>query len=338
MRNSLGTCNGLATGDSTICHMDYNNILQVLGDVDPKRDNLSDNLYKNERAEQRAFVRQAPWRRDPEYFKYVKISSLALVRMSEHAKSGGANEVMGVMTGKVVENAFIVLDAYPLPVEATETRVNAMGEAYEYMVQYLESLQDTDRAENLVGWYHSHPSYGCWLSRIDVGTQRQNQVFQDPFLAIVIDPNRTLANGKVDIGAFRTLPEDFNNANQRDEPRTSEHVDSEYGLYHKEYYPLEISYFRTSLDEPLFDLVWNRYWTSLLADNRLAIDRDYSLGKIKESVDLIVRRQRHICRATAPFKNSTAQTKEILESLNGQVRNDAGSLVALKVRNRIFMK
>jgi hypothetical protein len=22
-----------------------------------------------------------------------------------------------------------------------------------------------------VGWYHSHPGYGCWLSGIDVGTQ-----------------------------------------------------------------------------------------------------------------------------------------------------------------------
>jgi proteasome lid subunit RPN8/RPN11 len=45
--------------------------------------------------------------------------------------------------------------------------------------------------------YHSHPGYGCWLSGIDVDTQNFNQKFQDPWLAIVVDPVRTIAQGKV---------------------------------------------------------------------------------------------------------------------------------------------
>lgn len=40
--------------------------------------------------------------------------------------------------------------------------------------------------ENVIGWYHSHPGYGCWLSGIDVGTQMTNQQFQEPFVAIVV--------------------------------------------------------------------------------------------------------------------------------------------------------
>ena len=59
----------------------------------------------------------------------------------------------------------------------------------------------------MIGWYHSHPGYGCWLSGIDVGTQATQQMYQEPFLAIVIDPHRTIAAGKVEIGAFRTYPE-----------------------------------------------------------------------------------------------------------------------------------
>jgi COP9 signalosome complex subunit 5 len=39
-----------------------------------------------------------------------------------------------------------------------------------------------------VGWYHSHPSFGCWLSGIDVNTQELFQMSADPFLAIVVDP------------------------------------------------------------------------------------------------------------------------------------------------------
>ena len=59
----------------------------------------------------------------------------------------------------------------------------------------------------MVGWYHSHPGYGCWLSGIDCSTQMMQQQYQDPFLAIVVDPHRTIASGKIEIGAFRTYPE-----------------------------------------------------------------------------------------------------------------------------------
>jgi hypothetical protein len=45
--------------------------------------------------------------------------------------------------------------------------------------------------------------YGCWLSGIDVSTQMLNQNFQDPFVAIVVDPVRTISAGKVNLGAFR---------------------------------------------------------------------------------------------------------------------------------------
>ncbi len=68
-------------------------------------------------------------------------------------------------------------------------------------------VQKVGRLENMVGWYHSHPGYGCWLSGIDVGTQSTQQTYSEPFLAIVIDPHRTIAAGKVEIGAFRTYPE-----------------------------------------------------------------------------------------------------------------------------------
>ncbi len=69
------------------------------------------------------------------------------------------------------------------------------------------ALQVVGRLENMVGWYHSHPGYGCWLSGIDVSTQSIQQQYQEPFLAIVVDPHRTIAAGKVEIGAFRTYPE-----------------------------------------------------------------------------------------------------------------------------------
>jgi len=54
------------------------------------------------------------------------------------------------------------------------------------MSSYILSAKEVNRPENAVGWYHSHPGYGCWLSGIDVDTQMQNQQYQDPFVAIVV--------------------------------------------------------------------------------------------------------------------------------------------------------
>ena len=79
-----------------------------------------------------------------------------------HARSGGSIEVMGILqgklprniaaawpwvltkrtrflmlflAGKLEENTFVVMDAFALPVEGTETRVTALDEGYEYMVR-----------------------------------------------------------------------------------------------------------------------------------------------------------------------------------------------------------
>jgi COP9 signalosome complex subunit 5 len=123
-----------------------------------------------------------------------------------HARSGGTLEVMGMLLGKIDGENMIVMDSFALPVEGTgkifsykniyskikidyhliETRVNAQQEAYEYMSSYTLSAKEVNRPENVIGWYHSHPGYGCWLSGIDVDTQMQNQQYQDPFVAIVV--------------------------------------------------------------------------------------------------------------------------------------------------------
>lgn len=59
------------------------------------------------------------------HFKKVKISATALIKMVMHTKSGGDIEVMGMMQGKIKGDTFWVMDAFGLPVDASEVRVNA---------------------------------------------------------------------------------------------------------------------------------------------------------------------------------------------------------------------
>jgi COP9 signalosome complex subunit 5 len=172
----------------------------------------TDTIYKYDNAANQRHIAAKPWVNDVRYFKHVRISALALVKMVMHARGGGSLEIMGLMLGKIDPDdprgpTMIVMDVFALPVEGTETRVNAQADAYEYMVEFLSVARESGRMENVLGWYHSHPGYGCWMSGIDVSTQMLNQQFQEPWLAIVIDPVKTAATGKVDIGAFRTYPQ-----------------------------------------------------------------------------------------------------------------------------------
>ena len=92
--------------------------------------------------------------RNMEVFNILKtpFMNYELLLQVMHARSGGTLEVMGLMLGKVDGDTMIVMDAFALPVEGTETRVNAQAAAYEYMTQYIESskLVNTFRTNNVL--------------------------------------------------------------------------------------------------------------------------------------------------------------------------------------------
>jgi hypothetical protein len=44
------------------------------------------------------------------------------------------------------------------------------------------------RPEMVVGWYHSHPGFGCWLSGVDVNTQQSFEQLNPRAVAVVVDP------------------------------------------------------------------------------------------------------------------------------------------------------
>ena len=108
--------------------------------------------------------------------------------------------------------------------------------------------------ENVVGWYHTHPNYGPWLSGIDVSTQRMMQNGGDPFIAIVLDPIRTHISGKVDIGAFRTCPEESHPGWDDDDQIIPEEKVKDFGLQYKQYYKMDVSYYMSDKDNELIDV------------------------------------------------------------------------------------
>lgn len=283
-------------------------------------DPIENALYKYDPDLQKKINADRPWSKNPNHFTSCRISALALLKMTMHARSGGNLEIMGLMTGYVSGTSLIVTDALRLPVEETETRVNAHEQAEEYMVNYLGmSREGGGRLENSVGWYHSHPGYGCWLSGIDVSTQLLHQTYEDPFVAVVIDPNRTVSAGKVEIGAFRTYPKNYKPAkslqDDADEYQTIPTAKMEdFGAHASSYYGLEVSHFKSSLDTHLLSLLWNKYWVTTLSQSPLYTNRDYVNSQISDHA-------LKIKEATSKQKSlGNASRNELVGTIPGQLR------------------
>jgi COP9 signalosome complex subunit 5 len=307
-------------------------------------DTQRDALYAYDTAEQKAMQDAKPWKSDPHHFKNVRISAVALIKMVMHARSGGSIEVMGLMQGKIVGDTFIVTDAFRLPVEGTETRVNAQDEANEYMVGYLQACRDQGKLENAVGWYHSHPGYGCWLSGIDVGTQATQQTFSDPFLAVVIDPDRTISAGKVEIGAFRTYPEDYKpaTASASDGYQTIPLAKAEdFGAHASRYYSLEVSHFKSSLDTHLLELLWNKYWVQTLSQSPLFTNREYSSKQMLDLSTKIRQVSASISRNRGIYQTGTKagndqQLEKVVKDSNKIAGEEMTGLMAGDVKAKLF--
>ncbi|KAL7006891.1 COP9 signalosome catalytic subunit rri1 [Cystobasidiomycetes sp. EMM_F5] len=252
-----------------------------------------DSVYEYNGEAQRQLNKDRPWKGDPHYFKHVQISAVALVKMVTHARSGGQYEIMGLMQGKIEKETFVILDAFALPVLGTETRVNAGSEADEYMVQYKMTSE-----------------------------QHNNQSFQDPFLAIVIDPNRTISAGKVEIGAFRSYPENYTPPNAAPSEYQSIPLNKieDFGVHSSRYYPLEISHFKSSLDTQLLELLWNKYWVMTLSQSPLVANRSYMTSQITDMTEKLGRTEANVQSRSS----LAALAPEVVAARQGSSSNGKG--------------
>ena len=132
----------------------------------------------------------------------IYISPLSLLKMLRHGKAGIPLEVMGLMLGDYLDDYTVkCIDVFSMPQSGTETTIESIDEGFQ--VKMVEMLKQTGRNEIVVGWYHSHPGFGCWLSSTDINTQKTFEQQVPRTVAVVVDPIQSV-RGKVVIDAFRT--------------------------------------------------------------------------------------------------------------------------------------
>ena len=149
----------------------------------------------------------------------VKIHLKAYIRMALHALKYAHPkipktkwvEVIGLLTGHI-ENAdtplacLVITDAFPI---GHGDDISAQIHNPQSMVRvYKESSK---RNQIILGWYHSHPSYGAFMSDTDYQTQVRYQRLGSGSpdtapVALVIDPTR-ISNRSHGFKIFRLKPD-----------------------------------------------------------------------------------------------------------------------------------
>jgi len=196
----------------------------------------------------------------------VYISSLALLKMLRHGRAGVPMEVMGLMLGEFVDDFTVrVVDVFAMPQSGTGVSVEAVDPVFQ--TKMMDMLRQTGRPETVVGWYHSHPGFGCWLSSVDINTQQSFEQLTPRAVAVVVDPIQSV-KGKVVIDAFRLIAPQTLMMGQEPRQTTSNlgHLNkpSIQALIHglnRHYYSIGIQYRKTGLEENMLMNLHKEVWT-----------------------------------------------------------------------------
>jgi len=197
----------------------------------------------------------------------IYISSLSLLKMLVHGRAGVPMEVMGLMLGEFVDEYTVkVVDVFAMPQSGTGVSVEAVDPVFQH--DMLEMLVQTGRPEMVVGWYHSHPGFGCWLSNVDCNTQQSWEQLHPRSVAVVIDPIQSV-KGKVVIDAFRNIKPEVLMLGQQPRQTTSNigHLQkpSIQALMHgldRNYYSMPINYRKNELEMKMLMNLHKKSWTS----------------------------------------------------------------------------
>ena len=102
-----------------------------------------------------------------------------------HCRSAINHEVGGLLVGEFTDNAVNVMGAIPA-LAASEQTANVTF-THEVWDEALDAIDTDFPGLRIVGWYHSHPRFGVFMSNYDQFIQEN--FFLDPRMpALVIDP------------------------------------------------------------------------------------------------------------------------------------------------------
>ncbi|KAA8911863.1 maintenance of mitochondrial structure and function-domain-containing protein [Sphaerosporella brunnea] len=234
----------------------------------------------------------------------VYISSLALLKMLRHGRVS------------------VPMEVFAIPQSGTGVSVEAVDPVFQ--TKMMDMLKQTGRPVTVVGWYYSHPGFGCWLNPRAV--------------AVVVDPIQSV-KGKVVIDAFRLINPQAYVLGQEARQITSNlgHLNkpSIQALIHslnRHYYSIAINYRKTHLEENMLMNLHKTVWTDSLTMKDFKMSGQENQERLQKMVTLAEQYEKRVKGETLKSRYiGKVDPKKHLEELGkiGIEENMVSSLVEM---------
>lgn len=116
----------------------------------------------------------------------VEISPLAFSRVIDWTSTNTEREVGGYLIGIVDNEKVKIIDTTYAVKSSTPTHV-AIDEMAQFLI--VKEIEKRDGKETIVGFWHTHPGMGLFLSGTDIATQKIYQALLPEAVAMVCDGN-----------------------------------------------------------------------------------------------------------------------------------------------------
>lgn len=128
----------------------------------------------------------------------VTILASLLDEITEYSVNCIPKEAIGLLGGKEIRSKELLVDKIVFVSEGDEVSVSFSEENFATFEDIL------DEESYCVGWWHSHPGYGLFLSQTDISTQIYSfQLHNIQSVALVIEPTIIDTNGRAAFQFFQ---------------------------------------------------------------------------------------------------------------------------------------
>jgi proteasome lid subunit RPN8/RPN11 len=115
----------------------------------------------------------------------VRLKKEVLREIRRHAQSAN-NEVAGLLLGSIRRNTLLISGVVTGEQSSSPTHVVLEDK---FLVRVASEFGRRGKKKSIVGWYHSHPQLGCFVSGTDFETQRRFQALFPDAVGLIIDPS-----------------------------------------------------------------------------------------------------------------------------------------------------
>lgn len=93
----------------------------------------------------------------------------------------------------------------------------------------------------------------------------------------------------VNLDAFRTYPEGYKPLDEAPSEYQSIPMEKieDFGVHCKRYYSLDVSYFKSSLENQIFNVMWNRYWVNTLSSSNTIAQSNHITNLTKDLAEKV---------------------------------------------------